>query len=144
MLVHQNNAWEDLAWWFTKFNEAGGKYDMIGLSHYPQSESGKDWKTINSLALNNITSLGRTFGRKIMIVETGVKTQADEAEAAKAMAEFVTEAKKLDRCAGVFYWEPQTDGSWKPDYYKELSWRPYDMGAFRNGRPTSVLDAFKD
>lgn len=144
VLVHQNNAWEDLAWWFTKFSQAGGKYDMIGLSHYPQSETDKDWKTVNSLALSHITSLGRAFGRNVMIVETGVKTQQNETEAAKALAEFLTEAKKLDRCAGVFYWEPQTDGSWKPDHYDELSWRPYDMGAFRNGRPTSVLDTFKD
>ena len=143
VLVHQNNAWENLEWWFTKFKEAGGKFDMIGLSHYPQSETDKRWETVNKLALDNISTLNKIFSRKVMIVETGVKTQQNEEEAAKALKEFVAAARQMDECAGVFYWEPQTDGSWKPEYYETLGWRPYDMGAFRNGRPTSVLDVFK-
>ena len=144
VLVHQNNAWENLEWWFTKFKEAGGKFDMIGLSHYPQSETDKRWETVNKLALDNISTLNKIFSRKVMIVETGVKTHQNEAEAAKALKEFVAAARQMEECAGVFYWEPQTDGSWKPEYYKTLGWRPYDMGAFRNGRPTSVLNVFKE
>ena len=117
---------------------------MIGLSHYPQSEKDKRWETVNQLALNSIPTLSKIFSRKVMIVETGVKTHQNEAEAAKALKEFVAAARQMEECAGVFYWEPQTDGSWKPEYYKTLGWRPYDMGAFRNGRPTSVLNVFKE
>lgn len=144
IIVHQNNAWEDLDWWFGKFREAGGKFDMIGLSHYPQSESDKTWQTVNQLALNNIESLGKTHGCKVMVVETGVKTAVNESTAALALKEFMTKAMNIEACAGVFYWEPQTDGLWKPSYYNELGWKPYDMGAFRNGRPTSILDAFRN
>lgn len=144
VMVHQNNAWENLEWWFTKFRDAGGKFDMIGLSHYPQAEAGKTWQTVNELALDNISILGKLFSRKVMIVETGVKTFQNEDEAALALKEFITQAGKTDECSGVFYWEPQTDGTWKPACYDRLSWRAYDMGAFKDGRPTSIMDAFKD
>ena len=144
VIVHQNNAWEDLEWWFTKFSNAGGKFDMIGLSHYPQAESDKTWQTVNQLALDHISSLSKTFGRKVMVVEVGVRTLQNENEAALALKEFMTRARQMNECVGVFYWEPQTDGTWKPAYYDRLSWRAYEMGAFMNGRPTSVLDAFKD
>lgn len=145
VMVHQNNAWEDLEWWFSNFLNAGGKFDMIGLSHYPQSESDKTWQNVNSLALNNISSLGSRFNCKVMIVETGVKTYMNESTATQVLKEFMTEARKIKACAGVFYWEPQTNGSWKPEYYKTLSWNAYDMGAFtKEGKPSSVLDSFKN
>ena len=144
VMVHQNNAWEDLEWWFTKFSNAGGKFDMIGLSHYPQAEADKTWQSVNELALDHISALGKTFRRKVMIVEIGVKTLLNESEAALALNEFMTQARQMEECAGVFYWEPQTDGTWKPGYYETLGWRAYDMGAFRNGRPTSVLTQLKD
>lgn len=144
VIVHQNNAWEDLDWWFSKFKAAGGKFDMIGLSHYPQAEQNKTWITVNQLALSHIRSLGDTYKCKVMICETGVKTYMNEGTAASVMAEFMTEARKLEQCAGVFYWEPQADGSWKPSHYETLGWNAYDMGAFsEDGRPTSVLDCFK-
>lgn len=144
VIVHQNNAWEDLDWWFSKFKTAGGKFDMIGLSHYPQSETDKTWKTVNQLALSHIKSLADTYKCKVMICETGVKTYMNEGTAASVLADFMTEARQLEQCAGVFYWEPQADGSWKPSRYETLGWNAYDMGAFsKDGRPTSVLDCFK-
>lgn len=144
VLVHLNNAWDDLDWWFKKFKAAGGKFDMIGLSHYPQSES-KSWNEINQLALSHIKSLASTYNCKVMICEVGVKTEANETEAAQALSAFMTSAKKLDECAGVFYWEPQVYGYWKPGYYTTLNWNAYDMGAFTSdGKPSKVLDAFKD
>jgi arabinogalactan endo-1,4-beta-galactosidase len=75
----------------------------------------------------------------------GVKTQANETAAAQVLAAFMSEAKKLEACAGVFYWEPQVYGSWKPAYYTTLNWNAYDMGAFTSaGKPSKVMDAFKD
>ena len=145
IIIHQNNAWEDLNWWFTKFRNAGGKFDMIGLSHYPQSESGKTWKSVNSSAISNISSLGRDFNCNVMICEVGVKTYMNEATATEALQEFMTEAKKIRCCAGVFYWEPQTNGTWKPEYYKALDWNAYDMGGFTaDWKPSSVLNVFAD
>lgn len=145
IIVHQNNAWEDLDWWFKKFKAAGGKFDMIGLSHYPQAESDKTWQNVNQLALSHIKSLASTYNCKVMVCEVGVKTQANETTAAQVLTAFMTEAKKIEACAGVFYWEPQVYGSWKPAYYTNLNWNAYDMGAFTSaGKPSKVMDAFKD
>ena len=145
IIVHQNNAWEDLDWWFKKFKAAGGKFDMIGLSHYPQAESDKTWQNVNQLALSHIKSLASTYNCKVMVCEVGVKTQANETTAAQVLTAFMSEAKKIEACAGVFYWEPQVYGSWKPAYYTTLNWNAYDMGAFTSaGKPSKVMDAFKD
>lgn len=147
ILVHQNNAWEDLDWWFKKFKAAEGKFDMIGLSHYPQSETDKTWQSINQLAVNHIQTLAGTYKCKVMICEVGVKTNANETTAAQVMSEFMTAAQKLEQCAGVFYWEPQVYGGWKPAYYNTFTpaWSAYDMGAFTSaGKPSKVMDAFKD
>lgn len=145
VMVHQNNAWEDLDWWFKNFKAASGKFDMIGLSHYPQSESDKTWQTVNQEALKRIKSLSNTYKCKVMICEIGVKTQANETLAAQVLSEFMTEAKKIEACAGIFYWEPQAYGGWKPVYYTTLKWNAYDMGAFTSaGKPSKVMDAFKD
>ena len=38
----------------------------------------------------------------------------------------------------------QTDGVWKPSNYTDLGWNAYNMGAFRDGRPTMALDPFKN
>lgn len=144
VMVHQNNAWEDLDWWFKKFKAAGGKFDMIGLSHYPQAETDKTWQNVNSLALNHIQSLIGTYKCKVMVCEVGVKTTADETLAAQVLSAFMTEAKKIDGCSGIFYWEPQVYGGWKPAYYKQLNWNAYDMGAFKtDGKPSKVMDVFK-
>ena len=33
---------------------------------------------------------------------------------------------------GVFYWEPQVYGEWKPSCYDDLGWPSYNMGGFSN------------
>ena len=87
--------------------------------------------------------------------EVGVKTNADEAKAAKVLSEFMAEARKIDRCKGVFYWEPEVYDGWKPAIYslpnqleifagKKETWGAYDMGAFLSGgKASSVMGAFK-
>ena len=118
---------------------------MIGLSHYPQAESDKTWQNVNQLALSHIKSLANTYNCKVMVCEVGVKTQANESTAAQVLSAFMTEAKKIKACAGIFYWEPQVYGGWKPAYYSTLNWNAYDMGAFTStGKPSKVMDAFKD
>ena len=53
-------------------------------------------------------------------------------------------AKDIEDCLGLFWWEPQTDGAWKPSHYTDLGWGAYDMGAFNNGKATVALDPFKN
>ncbi len=147
------------SWWLSNFKKQGGKFDMIALSHYPQeSWNGKvqiPWETANTQAINNIKAFASSMGVPIIISEVGVKTPANEKLAAQVLAEFMTEAKKINKCAGVFYWEPEVDGNWKPALFnlpdviykytgKKETWNPYDMGAFTtSGKATSVMEAFK-
>lgn len=152
VLVHLNNAYEDLDWWFAKFKAAGGKFDMIGLSHYPQNAyEGKSKITpskANELAVGHISSLSSTYNVKVMIVEIGVKPS--ESSSASIISSFMKAVKDNEKCAGVLYWEPEYYSSpkneyWKPDYYTKKQWNSYDMGAFTDdGKPSSILDAFKD
>ena len=153
VLAHLNNAFEDNAWWFEQVGNAGGKFDAIALSHYPQTES--DWQKCNTTAQQRIQALASKFNKDVLISEVGVKTPANEKLAAQVLAEFMTEAKKINKCAGVFYWEPEVDGNWKPALFnlpdviykytgKKETWNPYDMGAFTtSGKATSVMEAFK-
>lgn len=131
VIVHIDNAWDDLTWWFKQFKEAGGKLDMIGLSHYPQTHSTKLWQEMNLLALKHISQLAKTFQVKVMITEIGVK-QNDSASA-QVLADFINKARDMESCAGVWYWEPEC-----------YEWNGYDMGAFdKNGKPTAIMNAFQ-
>lgn len=142
VMVHIDNAYEDNTWWFDKMKAAGGKFDMIGLSHYPMT-SGKTWQEANSLALQHIKAWTAKYNVPIMVSEVGVKPS--NADAAKCMESFMTQAKAIDGCAGAFYWEPQVYGGWRPTVYKDVfGWGSYDMGAFNSsGRPHAILDAFQ-
>jgi arabinogalactan endo-1,4-beta-galactosidase len=66
------------------------------------------------------------------------------------MKEFMQGVSKLSSCEGVFYWEPEVYGGWKPAIYKDVSkyvpgekeWNAYDMGAFNSdGSPSSIIEA---
>ena len=95
------------------------------------------------------------FSGVFIVSEVGVKTSADEATAARVLSEFMAEAKKIGQCKGVFYWEPEVYGGWKPAIYslpdqiykyagERTTWGAYDMGAFlAGGKASSVMNAFK-
>ena len=158
VMPHLNNAYDSSnnTWWFGQFKAQGGKFDMVALSHYPQYE--KDPSGTNSKAVSYIKSAAAALGVPVMISEVGVKSKANEASAKSLLKSFMDQVTKLDQCAGVFYWEPEVDGVWKPEIYTkpaELSkysgktetgaWNAYDQGAFTtDGKPTSVLDVFAD
>ena len=169
VMPHLNNAFFSASYgnpmWLEDFKARGGKFDMIAFSHYPQYES-KMWvdgkeKTlapaeVNQYALAYIKKVMADYGVPVMIAETGVRTQASESTARSILKSFMDQLTQLDQCAGIFYWEPEVDGTWKPDIYSkpaELSkytgtpqtrpWNAYDQGAFTPaGAPTSVLDVF--
>ena len=156
VLAHVDNAYDDNAWWFEQVKAAGGKFDAIALSHYPQAyHSLPSPEACNSQAISRIKTLIAKFNVPVIVSEVGVKTNADEATAARVLSEFMTEAKKIDKCKGVFYWEPEVYDWWKPAIYslpdqiekyagKRETWGGYDMGAFLSGgKASSVMDAFK-
>ena len=138
VIVHIDKGPEDNAWFFRDFKKYGGKFDMIGLSHYPESS----WQSENSKTAANVQSLATQFAVPVMIVETGYAC-TNETLAGQVMADFMTKAKAAKGCAGVFYWEPEVYGWWKPSYYNKVGWNAYNKGAFTSqGRPAPALDAF--
>lgn len=169
VMPHLNNAYASVSYsnpmWLADFKAKGGKFDMIAFSHYPQYES-KMWingheKTltpteVNQYALAYIQSVISTYNVPVMVAETGVKSFAGEATAKALLKSFVEAASQIEKCAGVFYWEPETDGTWRPEIYTlpaELTkytgttqtspWGAYDQGAFTtSGTPTPILDCF--
>lgn len=147
VMPHLNHAFEDNAWWFQQFKAAGGKMDMIALSHYPQVDaSNQSWETLNNLAITRIQSLAQTFGVPILVAEFGVK-QNDVTLGTQVATDFMTKAKALGTsvCAGVIYWEPEVDGVWKPTSYTSYGWEAYTMGAFTTaGKPTSILQSWEE
>ena len=118
-------------WLFDGLKENGGKWDVIGMSLYPESAT---WQTMNSDCLNNIKDMITRYGCEVMMCEVGMPW--NEAEACKAfLTDFITKCKSVDKCLGVFYWEPQCINSWNG----------YSKGAFDNtGKPTVAMDAFKE
>ena len=142
VLAHVDNAYADNVWWFDEIQAAGGKFDAIALSHYPQTQP--DWKKCNADALERIQYLTLKFNKEVLVSEVGVKTPANATLAAQVLSEFVTGIKGIPKCTGIFYWEPEVDGKWKPAVYGPLGWNAYDMGAFTSdGKATGVMDAFK-
>lgn len=141
VIVHIDRGPEDNAWFYQQFKNAGGKFDMIGLSHYPETNT---WQTQNQQTASNIKTLHQQFGVPVMVVETGFYA-SNETLAKQVMTDFLSQAKAADGCNGVFYWEPEVYGGWRPQYYVSLKWNSYDKGAFTaEGRPSAALDAFYD
>lgn len=143
IIIHLNHAFENNLWWYQKFSGMGGKYDVIGLSHYPQTDSeDKTWETLNSLAATNIYSIARSTNKEVFVVETGILSSSF-AIGATVMKDFINRIKTDKMCLGLLYWEPEVYGGWKPAIYNTLGWGPYNMGAFTStGVPSDVIKLF--
>lgn len=138
---HDSGLYE---WFYSLMNLNGAKYDMVGMSIYPSWwENGGwcAWKPNADKCLANIRSTITRFGKPVMLCEAGMPVS--EPQKAKEALQYILDGiRKIEGCRGLFYWEPQTDGKWKPANYEALGWNAYNMGAFADGRPTVALDPF--
>ena len=145
VILHLSNGHDPqlYTWFFSTVQ--GASFDMIGMSIYPSwqtSGNWTDWKPVAESCINNMKSVIRTFRKPVMICETAMP--ATESQMAKdAMEYLIGETAAIPECHGIFYWEPEVYGNWKPDYYNDLGWAAYNMGAFYEGRPTTALDPFE-
>lgn len=124
-------------WFFDLLNANGGRYDIIGMSLYPEIEtgSGSSWKvSLDNKAIDdciaNIKALNMKYGKKIIMSEIGfhyTNYRGGSATLTKFLKEF-SSGNVLD---GIFYWEPEA-----PEQ------EGYKKGAFDNNRPTPLFDAF--
>ncbi len=142
VIVHVDNAYERRDWFWESMQAHGGKWDMIGLSHYPMMSAwngGKSWQEMNELAEANIRRLIADWHCPVMIAEVGMFANNPESEI--VMADFIHRITAIDSCAGIFYWEPEVYGGWRPAEYIPLGWGSYDMGAFTpDGQPSRVME----
>ncbi len=113
---------------------------MIGLSHYPFTQDTISPIDMNTLCAEDIRQLHDTFACPVMLTEIGIASWLpDEAEA--CIRDFRQKTDGMDGYVGVFYWEPQVYGGWKPAEYVPLGWGSYPMGAFAEGKPMQALKA---
>ncbi len=147
VIVHLGGA-ESAQCFFGDFQAAGGKVDMIGLSHYPTAD---EWNSVAQSATHSninaaqwVAQAAQSFGVPVMICETGFDVSNPDL-ANSVMTDLFNRMTAIPQCAGIFYWEPETDGVWRPACYAQFGWEAYRMGAFTtNGQPTAALDAFAD
>lgn len=145
VIVHLGGT-ENARWFFPDFKAAGGKFDMIGMSHYPTegewNSSAADATHSNINAEKYVNEAIEMFNVPVMICETGFDVSKTQL-AHEVMIDLFKRMKAIPQCTGIFYWEPEVDGQWKPDSYESLGWGAYGMGAFTtDGKPTKALDAF--
>lgn len=140
VIVHIDNAYLDNNWFYRNLLQYGGKFDMIGLSHYPMMKqwSGKDWQEMNQLAAQNIVNLHNEFQCPVMVVEIG--TYANDSNSVDVITDFRQRVDTMEYMKGIFYWEPQVYNGWRPQEYIPLGWGSYHMGAFTTeGQPNDAL-----
>ena len=107
---------------------------MIGLSVYPywDQDAGLEKDDEGTLrdCIANINALYERYGTELMIVETGYEVARPEE--GRAFMQRLIDASRTQtngHCHGVFYWAPELEGH-------------YPLGAFRDHRPTVIMDAF--
>ena len=138
-MIHLPNA-HDLSTaksMFTNLNKYGANYDVIGLSAYPRwshldvTTDANIKSTINTY-MTTFKSLKSTFGKPVMVVETGHYCDAP-LDGNRFLAEFM-KAIIDDGELGCFYWEPEAFEN-----------SGYNLGAWNSAthQATIAMDAFK-
>ena len=113
VIVHVHNGYDKnlFAWLFDGLRNNGGKWDVIGMSLYPEPS---DWETLTQSCLENVKGLISRYNTPVIICEVGMSR--NQAAVCKSfLTRLITESKAIDRCQGVLYWEPQGFG--KCSYY---------------------------
>ena len=134
VIVHVSNGFDNslFRWLFDGLKNNGGKWDVIGMSLYPNTSN---WSTLNAQCLSNMNDMVARYSKEVMIVEVGMSW--DQAAACNSfLTDLITKTKSVsnNKGLGVLYWEPQSYNNWQG----------YTLGAFDNsGKPTSALNAFK-
>lgn len=140
IIIHLDNGFDRALYdrVFDSLKANGVEWDQIGMSIYPfwamegKFEPSELMTLVDSMA--NIRHLKQKYGTDVMIVETGVDGRYPE-QGKQFLDALIKGAKTLTdgACTGIFYWAPEWDC--EGDYH---------LGAFSKGRPTIIMDAFKD
>lgn len=141
VIVHVSNGYDQglFDWNIGELKKYGAQFDIIGMSVYPSLNEGVDMRETVEKAMANIKHLHSSFGKRVMIVETGLPVSSG-ANGKSLMSDIIDMAEnQTDKaCAGVLYWEPECPSSWNN----------YSLGAATTTnkiiRFTTVMEAFKE
>lgn len=135
VIVHldKGNKLSQYTWMFDGLKQHGAKWDVIGMSLYPDWITDQTWQQVSDDCLANMQTLATKYGCNVILSEIGMVWNSENA--APFLKKMVDGCKALTICEGVFYWEPETYGNLNS----------YDKGAFDDsGKPTVALqEAFK-
>jgi arabinogalactan endo-1,4-beta-galactosidase len=131
VIIHLNNGADNQMFrgWFDHALKLGVKFDVIGLSFYPEA---KDWQKMIDHCVANMADLIPRYGKPVMICEIGYYDK-DPQTTKEILTQMIAKTRALpDRKGlGLFYWEPEgfTQG------YNRSAWG-------KDGKPTAAMDAF--
>ena len=124
-------------WFFDNVTERKIPFDVIGLSYYPRCHG-----TLMNLR-ENLAFTANEFHKDIFIVETGYNSRPTRESAGRiwpfpetpeGQRDFLDELTRIalqnEKCKGVFWWEPATEGVGAQEYFDE------------NGNSLPVLNVF--
>lgn len=126
-------------WFFDNLKRRGISYDVIGLSYYPR------WHGTLMNLRENLALAAETYGKDIMIVETGYNWRPGNdfkghatpfPETPAGQRDFLDEVTRIalqtpdQRCKGIFWWEPATGNRGARGFFDE------------NGNSLPVLNVF--
>lgn len=139
VIIHRANGYDNVNFrnLFDKLEANGAKYDVIGVSYYPE---GDFTSTIDALG-NNLDDMASRYGKEVMVVEVGADCSIDEVNSHNMLVAVQNKVLAVpnNKGIGVFYWEPQGAKSWSG--YSLSAWNGND-GKSTDGQPTKALDAF--
>lgn len=145
VIVHIDNGYDNALYnyIFDTLREYDSPWDVIGMSVYPYwaMEAGAEPDAASTIrdAADNIRKLHEKYDCDIMITEVGVESWLPEEGYETLNSLFDAVINDVDgACTGVFYWAPETFQT--HDFYGKP--QGYGLGAFRNGRPTKIMDSF--
>ena len=117
-------------WLFNGLKNNGGKWDVIGMSLYPENG---DYKEITDNMISNIEYLSDLYNCEVMVCEVGMDNDKPEI-CNEWLSYLIGKTIENEKCLGIFYWEPQCFNDWNG----------YTKGAFdESGKPTEALTPFK-
>lgn len=148
---------ENALWWFDQANDNGiVNYDWIGVSYYPK------WSDVQVSDVSDaIATLGSSYNKKVMIVETAYPFTSENADAAnniigksvypatqQGQLEFLLDLKrevKEGNGFGIVYWEPAWVSTGCGTLWADAGSHWDNATLFDdNGNPTLGLNAFND
>lgn len=114
---------------FDILKAAGTRYDMIGMSLYPDPSI---WQTTVNKCIENVKTLNTMYGKRLVISEIGMDYREEDAADGMmhAMVKGCVDSGVVD---GIFWWEPESPAA-----------EGYMKGCFKENTPTKALDAFKE